>query len=75
MTAFGTETIGNSVRHNRVRETELFRQFLNLGHIYGIWGAYGYGTRLPTIRTISSPPLPRAPSCWRTPSTIITTAA
>ena len=48
LVAFGTETIGNSVRHNRVRETELFRQFLNLGHIYAkLPGAYGFGTRLP----------------------------
>lgn len=47
-TAFGTEFMANSVRHNRVRETELFRQFLNFGHFYEkVDGAYGYGTRLP----------------------------
>ncbi|MDR0915864.1 MAG: hypothetical protein LBN02_01570 [Oscillospiraceae bacterium] len=46
--ATGTEFMGNSVRHNRVRETELFRRFMNLGHMYEHEnGAFGYGTRLP----------------------------
>lgn len=44
----GTEVMANSIRHNRVRETELFRQFLNSGNFYErLPGAYGYGTRLP----------------------------
>ena len=44
----GTEVIANSVRHNRVRETELFRHFMNFGHFYEFEdGAYGYATRLP----------------------------
>jgi len=47
-TASGTEFMGNSIRHNRVRETELFRRFLNFGHMYEQEpNAYGYGTRLP----------------------------
>ena len=47
-TASGTEMMANSIRHNRVRETELFRQFLNPGNFYErLPGAYGYGTRLP----------------------------
>ncbi|MDR0905447.1 MAG: hypothetical protein LBN00_04645 [Oscillospiraceae bacterium] len=46
--ATGTEFMGNSIRHNRVRETELFRRFLNPGHMYEQEeGAFGYGTRLP----------------------------
>ncbi|MCR4729212.1 MAG: hypothetical protein K5796_11290 [Lachnospiraceae bacterium] len=46
--ASGTEVIANSVRHNRVRETELFRHFMNFGHFYEFEdGAYGYATRLP----------------------------
>jgi hypothetical protein len=46
--ATGTEFMGNSVRHNRVRETELFRRFMNPGHMYEQEaGAFGYGTRLP----------------------------
>ena len=46
--AFGTEFMANSVRHNRVRETELFRQFLTPGRFYQkLEGAYGYGARLP----------------------------
>ena len=46
--AFGTEVMANSVRHNRVRETELFRQFLTAGNFYKrLPGAYGFGTRLP----------------------------
>ncbi|MDR0863295.1 MAG: CBM9 family sugar-binding protein [Oscillospiraceae bacterium] len=46
--ATGTEFMGNSIRHNRVRETELFRRFLNPGHMYEHEdGAFGYGTRLP----------------------------
>jgi hypothetical protein len=46
--ATGTEFMGNSVRHNRVREIELFRRFMNPGHMYEQeTGAFGYGTRLP----------------------------
>jgi hypothetical protein len=46
--ASGTEFMGNSIRHNRVREIELFRRFMNFGHMYEREeGAYGYGTRLP----------------------------
>ena len=45
---WGTEVMANSIRHNRVRETELFRHFLSPGHFYEFEeGAYGYGTRLP----------------------------
>jgi uncharacterized repeat protein (TIGR02543 family) len=48
LTAFGTEFMANSVRHNRVRETETFRRFLTPGNFYKkVDGAYGYGTRLP----------------------------
>ena len=44
----GTEVMANSVRHNRVRETELFRQFLTPFNFYKrLEGAYGFGTRLP----------------------------
>jgi len=44
----GTEMMANSIRHNRVREIELFRQFLNPGNFYErMPGAYGFGTRLP----------------------------
>ncbi len=46
----GTEGPGNSYRHNRVRETELFRHFLPYGHEYTHEdGSYGYGdySRLP----------------------------
>jgi hypothetical protein len=46
----GTEGPGNSYRHNRVRETELFRHFLPYGHEYAHEdGSYGYGSfsRLP----------------------------
>ena len=32
--AHGTEGPGNSYRHNRVRETELFRHFMPYGHMY-----------------------------------------
>lgn len=40
----GTEGPGNSYRHNRVRETELFRHFLPYGHEYDHQdGSYGYG--------------------------------
>ncbi len=47
-TAFGTEVMANSIRHNRVRETELFRQFLTPFNFYKrLPGAYGFGTRLP----------------------------
>lgn len=48
--AFGTEGPGNSYRHNRVRETELFRHFMPYGHMYEhVDGAYAYGRydRLP----------------------------
>ena len=46
--AWGTEVMANSIRHNRVRETELFRHFLTPGHYYAFEdGAYGYGLRLP----------------------------
>ncbi len=46
--AWGTEVMANSIRHNRVRETELFRHFLTPGHFYAFEdGAYGYGLRLP----------------------------
>ncbi|MFA9379431.1 MAG: sugar-binding protein [Acetanaerobacterium sp.] len=44
----GTEYLANSIRHNRVRETELFRHFLTPGNFYQrLPGAYGYATRLP----------------------------
>ncbi|WP_162940013.1 sugar-binding protein [Gryllotalpicola protaetiae] len=40
----GTEGPGNSYRHNRVRETELFRHFMPTGHMYAHEdGSYGYG--------------------------------
>lgn len=46
--AWGTEVIANSVRHNRVRETEMFRKFMTPGHFYEFEeDAYGYATRLP----------------------------
>lgn len=48
--AHGTEGPGNSYRHNRVRETELFRHFMPYGHMYDHEdGSYGYGdySRLP----------------------------
>jgi hypothetical protein len=48
--AHGTEGPGNSYRHNRVRETELFRHFMPYGHMYKHENAsYGYGSysRLP----------------------------
>lgn len=48
--AHGTEGPGNSYRHNRVRETELFRHFMPYGHMYvHEEGSYGYGgySRLP----------------------------
>jgi len=42
--AFGTEGPGNSYRHNRVRETELFRHFMSYGHMYSQQdGSYAYG--------------------------------
>ncbi len=42
--AFGTEGPGNSYRHNRVRETELFRHFMPYGHMYDQQeGSYSYG--------------------------------
>ncbi|PKO14105.1 MAG: hypothetical protein CVU39_16140 [Chloroflexi bacterium HGW-Chloroflexi-10] len=52
--AHGTEGPGNSYRHNRVRETELFRHFLPYGHEYVHEdGSYGYGdfSRLPFDQT------------------------
>lgn len=48
--AHGTEGPGNSYRHNRVRETELFRHFMSYGHMYSHEdGSYAYGnySRLP----------------------------
>lgn len=46
--AWGTEVLANSIRHNRARETEMFRKFLTPGHFYAFEeGAYGYATRLP----------------------------
>ncbi len=48
--AHGTEGPGNSYRHNRVRETELFRHFMPYGHMYKHEkGSYAYGgySRLP----------------------------
>ncbi|WP_395640439.1 carbohydrate-binding protein [Pseudolysinimonas sp.] len=48
--AHGTEGPGNSYRHNRVRETELFRHFMPYGHMYEHEeGSYSYGgySRLP----------------------------
>ncbi len=45
-----TEGPGNSYRHNRVRETELFRHFMPYGHMYRHEkGSYAYGgcSRLP----------------------------
>jgi hypothetical protein len=48
--AHGTEGPGNSYRHNRVRETELFRHFMPYGHMYQHEDdSYGYGgySRLP----------------------------
>ncbi|MDR1439518.1 MAG: hypothetical protein LBJ10_05760, partial [Clostridiales bacterium] len=48
--AFGTEGPGNSYRHNRARETELFRHFMPYGHMYEhLEGAYNYGeySRMP----------------------------
>jgi hypothetical protein len=53
--AHGTEGPGNSYRHNRVRETELFRHFMPYGHMYrhegGSYGYGGYG-RLPFDQTL-----------------------
>ncbi len=52
--AHGTEGPGNSYRHNRVRETELFRHFMPYGHMYAHEdGSYGYGgySRLPFDQT------------------------
>ncbi len=46
--SWGTETLGNSIRHNRVRETELFRRFLTPRNFYKrLPGAWGYAARLP----------------------------
>ncbi|MBQ8136400.1 MAG: hypothetical protein IJ174_03110, partial [Clostridia bacterium] len=46
--SWGTETLGNSVRHNRVRETEVFRKFLTPRNFYKrLPGAWGYAARLP----------------------------
>jgi hypothetical protein len=42
--AHGTEGPGNSYRHNRVRETDLFRHFMPYGHMYKHEeGSYAYG--------------------------------
>lgn len=42
--AHGTEGPGNSYRHNRVRETEMFRHFMPYGHLYNHEeGSYAYG--------------------------------
>ena len=50
--ASGTELMANSIRHNRVRETELFRHFLKPFDFYGYEdGAYGFGNRLPYDQT------------------------
>ncbi len=52
--AHGTEGPGNSYRHNRVRETELFGHFLPVGHQYVHEdGSYGYSsiTKLPFDQT------------------------
>ncbi len=46
--SWGTETLGNSIRHNRVRETEVFRKFLTPRNFYKrLPGAWGYASRLP----------------------------
>jgi hypothetical protein len=53
--AHGTEGPGNSYRHNRVRETELFRHFMPYGHMYRHEpGSYAYGgySRLPFDQTL-----------------------
>ncbi len=43
--AHGTEGPGPSYRHNRVRETELFRHFMSYGHMFEHQeGSYGYGS-------------------------------
>ncbi len=50
--AGGTETIGNSVRHNRVREIALFARFMTPRRAYlRLPGAYGYAARLPYDQT------------------------
>ncbi|MBO4330835.1 MAG: hypothetical protein J5827_02030, partial [Oscillospiraceae bacterium] len=50
--AGGTETLGNSVRHNRVRETALFSLFMTPRRAYmRLPGAYGYAARLPYDQT------------------------
>lgn len=52
--AHGTEGPGNSYRHNRVRETELFRHFMPYGHMYRHEdGSYAYAdyNRLPFDQT------------------------
>ncbi|WP_171681690.1 glucuronyl esterase domain-containing protein [Paenibacillus planticolens] len=52
--AHGTEGPGNSYRHNRTRETELFRHFLPYGHMYKHEeNSYAYGdySRLPFDQT------------------------
>ncbi|MEV4758355.1 sugar-binding protein [Micromonospora sp. NPDC049559] len=47
-TASGTEMMGDTIRHNPGRTTELFRRFLTPGRFYQrLDGAYGYGDRLP----------------------------
>lgn len=46
--AFGTEMMGNDIRHNPVRQCALFSRFLKPGRAYETAdGAHGYGLRLP----------------------------
>ncbi|WP_274649647.1 sugar-binding protein [Paenibacillus humicola] len=47
-TASGTEMLGDTIRHNPGRTTELFRRFLTPGRFYErLDGAWGYGDRIP----------------------------
>jgi hypothetical protein len=44
----GSETMGDTVRHNPGRTIELFRRFLTPGRFYKLSGdEFGYGERLP----------------------------
>ena len=44
----GGEVMGDTIRHNPGRTTELFRRFLTPGRFYyKVPGSYGYGDRLP----------------------------
>ncbi|WP_170154357.1 glucuronyl esterase domain-containing protein [Protaetiibacter intestinalis] len=44
----GSEVMGDTIRHNPGRTTELFRRFLEPFHFYErVDGAHGYGLRLP----------------------------